>query len=319
MAANLRGTNFIAATTGEDQSNSNRETENTGNNTTEHNRAAAELTRELQNLEQRARSSNRPNRKTRKPLRKSHLPNPGQFVAKIKQLARDFFTDRENLETGEIWSSQQIGRSDDYQTPRTTEGNLDYSFSDLSLDLDARPHQSPQPKATSRDQGQSQQQRNTSETNREQNRKVETSRQQSLSELIDELQRSSQREEKIGIDELNQIRRFRNDAEIILTKYGRRNPQHSSCKAFEGENYRIEKDEKALRVIAKDGRGEIFNYPNDVNSWNLETKVVSHLAQKDRELFSGIVREIRQKQREAQIRWQKEQSQKQERGRGLER
>ena len=126
------------------------------------------------------------------------------------------------------------------------------------------------------------------------------------------------KKKKIGIDEFNQIRRFRNEAEIILAKYGRRNPPHSSCKAFEGENYRIEKDSIALRVIALDRRGEIFNYPNDVNSWNLETKVASHLTQKDRELFSGLVREIRQKQQEAQIRWQQEQLQKQQPSRGLE-
>ena len=196
LAANLRDLNFIAATTGADESNSHRETENTGDITTENNRAAAELTRELLHLEQRARSSHLQDRETRKPSSKSHSSNPGQFIAKIKQLARDFFTNSENLDPGEIWSTSQIGDGNGNQTPRTTQGNLDYSVDYQSVDLDARPRFSPQPKATSRNQGQSQQQRNTPQTNREQARKVETSPTPSLSELLDELQRSSPKEEK---------------------------------------------------------------------------------------------------------------------------
>lgn len=435
LAANLRDINSETTTTGEDQSNSHRETEQPRNSLTQDNRTAEELTRELQKLEQRARSSHRPNRETRKPSGTSHFSNPGQFIAKIKQLARDFFTDRENAETGEVWSSQQIGRSDDNQTPRTTQGNLDYSLGDLSVDLDTHPHQSSQPKTTSRDQGQSQQQRNSSQSNREQARQVEPPQSSPsptapLSQPLDQLHSSgkgnelntftphstkaqdtyarvplsqdevnqiiltatsvinkygSERDKKTilnnsfyqikkfsvfetygyrsyltidakdgrgrvltlkgqnfhpanlkvqenhltkqdvltfgkiqaVLDYLQQIRQFQENAITILMRYGKRNPQHPLYGTFEGENYRIEKDSKALRITAKDGRGEIFNYPSDLHTRNPDRDAVSNLNQEDVELFSSVAQQIKQQRREAELRWQKEQSQKRQRGRGL--
>lgn len=120
-----------------------------------------------------------------------------------------------------------------------------------------------------------------------------------------------------ALDYFEQIRQFYENAETILLRYGKRDPQHSFCRTFEGKNYRLERDEKVLRITAKDGRGEIFTYPSDPYTRDPEKKAVSNLNSKDVELFSSIVRQMKQKQREAKIRLEREQSQRQGRGRGL--
>ncbi len=358
------------------------------------------LTEQTPQLEQRAKRSNLKNRKTRKPSETSHSRNPGQFIAKIKQFASNIFTDNQNAETGEVWSSQQIGSSDDYQTPRTAQGNLDYSIDYQFGDLATQPHQSPQQNNTSRDQGQSQQQRNPSQSNREQARKVKPSPTAPLSQPLSKdevnqivltatsaIKHGSERNKKTTFnnsyyqiekfsgfetygyrsyltidakdgrgrlltmkghnfhpanlkvqennltkqdaltfekiqavfDYFQQIRQFKKNAETILLRYGKRNPQHSLYGTFEGSNYRIERDSKALRITVKDGRGEIFNYPSDLHTRNPEKKAVSNLNREDVELFSSIAQEIKQERREAPTRWQKEQSRKRQQGRGLER
>ncbi len=356
------------------------------------------LTEQTPQLEQRAKRSNLKNRKTRKPSETSHSRNPGQFIAKIKQFASNIFTDNQNAETGEVWSSQQIGSSDDYQTPRTAQGNLDYSIDYQFGDLATQPHQSPQQNNTSRDQGQSQQQRNPSQSNREQARKVKPSPTAPLSQPLSKdevnqivltatsaIKHGSERNKKTTFnnsyyqiekfsvfetygyrsyltidakdgrgrlltmkghnfhpanlkvqennltkqdaltfekiqavfDYFQQIRQFKKNAETILLRYGKRNPQHSLYGTFEGSNYRIERDSKALRITVKDGRGEIFNYPSDLHTRNPEKKAVSNLNREDVELFSSIAQEIKQERREAPTRWQKEQSRKRQQGRGL--
>ena len=407
LAANLRGTNSEAATTGEDQSNCNGEPEPTGNSVTENNRAAEELTREFKKLSQRARGSNRPNRETRKPSSHSDRQNPGRFIAKIKQFARDIFPDNENHKTGEIWNLQPTGRSDSHQTSRTTKGNWDYSLGDRSVDLDADPRFSPQPTDTSRNQRSSQQQRNSSQTNRESVRQVETPQpflspatppkrspnkdeiNQIILTAISAIKRYGlERERKttfnnnyyqiekfsvfetygyqsyltidaldgrgrlltmkgqnfhpanlkitenhlterdvftfekiqFALDRLQQIRQFQENAATILRLYGKRNNlPHPLYKTFEGENYRIERDEQALRITALDGRGEIFNCPSDLHTRNPEKKAVSNLNSKDVELFSNVARQIKQKQREAEQRRQKEQIQPRRQGWSFER
>ncbi len=359
------------------------------------------LTEQTPQLEQRAKRSNLKNRKTRKPSETSHSRNPGQFIAKIKQFASNIFTDNQNAETGEVWSSQQIGSSDDYQTPRTAQGNLDYSIDYQFGDLATQPHQSPQQNNTSRDQGQSQQQRNPSQSNREQARKVKPSQSSPLSQPLskDEVNQivltatsaikryGSERDKKTTfnnsyyqvekfsvfetygyrsyltidakdgrgriltlkgqnfhpanlktqenyltkqdvltfekiqsvLDYFQQIRKFKENAETILLRYGKRDPQHPLYGTFEGSNYRIERDEKALRITAKDGRGEIFNYPSAPYTRNPDREAISNLNREDVELFSSVAQEIKQERREAQLRWQKEQSQTRQQGRGLER
>ena len=441
MAANLRGTDSENTATGAEQSDTHRETENIRNETTEHNRAAAELTRELQNLEQRARNSHLQDREPRKPSIKSHLSNPGQLIKKIKQLTRDIFTDSENIETGEIWSTQLAGGSDNNQTPRTTQKHLDYSIDNQSRDMDNCSRLSSQSDNTSRNKRQSQQQRNTFETNRKETKqvKLEYSASESLSELLKELPKLAFNEEVMGInaysasisrlapdnynnnrvrlnkderkqiiltaisaldkygskidkkttfnndyykiekysvfetygyrsyltidahdgreriltmkgenfhpdnlnpvknrltkqdeltfkkiqsalDHLQQIRQLKKDAEMILWIYGKKDHSKvSDHRTFERDEYRIERDEKTLRITAKDGRGEIFKCPSNLSMPHPETKAVSNLSSFDIQWFRAINQQIEQKRREAQIRWEKEQSQRQERGRGLER
>ena len=444
LAANLRGTDPEAATTGADESNSYRETEQPGNNTTEDNRAAAELTRELQNLEQRAIRSNLQDRETRKPSGKSHSRNPGQFIKKIKQLTRDIFTNSSNIETGEIWSTQLAGGSNNNQTPRTTKKHLDNSIDNQSRDMDNHSRLSSQSENTSRNKRQSQQQRNTFETNRKQTKQVkpvkpEHSATSSLSDLLlKELPKLAFNEEVMGInaynasisrlapdnynnnrvrlnkderkqiiltaisaldkygsnidkkttfnndyyriekysvfetygyrsyltidahdgreriltlkgenfhpdnlnpvknrltkrdeltfnkiqsalDHLQQIRQLKENAEMILWIYGEKDHSKvSDHRTFEGENYCIERDEKTLRITAKDGRGEIFKCPSNMSMRHPETKAVSNLSLEDIQWFRTINQQIEQKRREAKIRTQqKEKQQKRQQDRGL--
>jgi hypothetical protein len=120
-------------------------------------------------------------------------------------------------------------------------------------------------------------------------------------------------------DYLQQIRQFQENAVTILKIYGKRNnSSHPLYKTFEGENYRIERDSESLRITAKDGRGEIFSYPSDLHIRNPEAEAVSKMERKDVEWLFNVALEIKQKLREAERRLEKEQSQKRERGRGLE-
>lgn len=106
---------------------------------------------------------------------------------------------------------------------------------------------------------------------------------------------------------------------MILCIYGKRdNSKVSDHRTFEGKDYRIERDEEAIRITARDGRGEILKCPSNLSMRHLETKAVSNLSSKDIQWFHTINQQIKQKRREAQIRTQqKEQSQKPERDRGL--
>jgi conjugative relaxase-like TrwC/TraI family protein len=404
LAENLRGTNREVATAGTDKSDFNRATEKPGNRVTETNREAEELTREFQKLEQRARSSSLKNREARNPAGTNLDRYPGQFVAKIKQFARDIFTDSENIETGQVRSSQPTGRSNDYQTSRAAQRSLDYSTDHQSGDLGTQPHQSPKQKNTSRDQGQSQQQRNPSQPNRGSTRQLEprhspASSTASLSQPLskDEVNQilltaasainrySSERDkkkifnspyyqikkfsvfetygyqsyftidakdgrgriltlsgqnfhpanlkvkenhltkqdvltfEKIQsvLDYFQQIRQIKENAETILLNYGKQVPQQSLSGTFEGKNYRIERDEQALRIIAKDGRGEILNYSTAPHTRYPENKAISNFNQEDVKFFDSLAQQIEQKQQEEERNRQRELSQEQQQGWGL--
>ena len=124
-----------------------------------------------------------------------------------------------------------------------------------------------------------------------------------------------------ALDYLQQIRQFKENATTILLKYGERDPQQpfKSYGLLEGKKYRIVSDEQALRIIAKDGRGEILNYPSDPYARNPEAQASANFNQKDVELFSNLAKQIEQEQREAERRWQFEQSQTRQQGWGLER
>ena len=78
-------------------------------------------------------------------------------------------------------------------------------------------------------------------------------------------------------------------------------------------------DEKAFRIIAKDGRGEILNYSSDPYARYPEKLADAKFNEKDVELFSNIAQKIEQKQREAEKTWRLEREQERERGWGLSR
>ena len=124
-----------------------------------------------------------------------------------------------------------------------------------------------------------------------------------------------------ALDYLPQIRQFKENAKTILLQYGERDPQQplKGYGTLEGKNYRLERDEEAFRIIAKDGRGEILNYPNDPYARHPETQAKAKFNQEDVDLFSHIARQIEQKRREAEQTRRLEREQKRERGWGLER
>ena len=400
LAENLRGTSIQAERTGTEQSDLNRETGEPGNSITESNRAAKELTRELQKLEQRAVGSDIKNRKTRKSIRTSH----SQHSEKNQQPAKDIGTDSENNLPRQVRNEQHLVRNKDNQPSRTTQGKRNDAADYHSGDLGTQPNNFSQQKDTSRNQGQSQQQRNSSETNREEILEII----QSLS-LVSPPQPLSQDEvnqilltarsavqrygrerddkrtfkndsyqiqkfsvfetyggrtyltidaldgrgrlltmkgqnfhptnlkvqenhlnkqdvltfEKIQsvLDYLQQIRQFKENAKTILLKYGERDKQQplKGYGILEGQNYRIISDEQAFRVIAKDGRGEIFNYSSDPYARHPEKLADAKFNQEDVDLFSNIVKQIKQKEQEAERQRESERSQKRERGRGLSR
>ena len=125
-----------------------------------------------------------------------------------------------------------------------------------------------------------------------------------------------------ALDYLQQMRQFKDNAQTILFKYGKRDQTRSlkgNGMILEGDKYRIERDEEAFRIIAKDGRGEILNYPSYPNTRYPETQAKAKFNQEDVDLFSNIVQQIEQKRREAERNRQLEQSQQRQRGRGLSR
>ena len=397
LAENLRGTSIQAERTGTEQSDLNRAAEKPGNNITESDRAAAELTRELQKLEQRARSSALKNRKTRK----SHLSSHSQHIEKNQQFTKDIGTDSENSLPRQLQSEQHLVRSNDNQTPRTDQGKGDYAADYHTGDLGTQPNNSSQQKDTARNQGQSQQQRNSSPTYREEARQVEPTAplpqplsQDEVNQILltatsaikrygrerdnlttfnndyYQIQKFSVFEtygyrgyltidskdgrgrlltmkgqnfhpanlkvqenrlnkqdvltfEKIqsALDYLQQIRQFKDNATKILLKYGERDLQQplKGYGTLEGQKYRIMSDEQAFRVIAKDGRGEILNYPSDPYARHPEAQASANFNQEDVELFSTLAKQIERSRREAERQWQKEQSQKRQQGWGLER
>ena len=432
LAENLRGTSIQAERTGTEQSDLNRETEKPGNNITESNRAAEELTREWKKLEQRAVGSDIKNRKTREP----HLSSHSQHSEKNQQFAEDIGTDSENNLPRQVRNKQYLVRNNDNQPSRNNQRERDYAADYHTGDLGTQPNNFSQQKDTARNQGPSQQQRNSSQTNRGEiletdtglptensvemralvGSEIDQSTPKNIVEEIEQLLSSSALQalseeevnqititalsainrygieenskrsfknkyykiekfsvsnnyggrsyltidaldgrgrlltlkgenynstnfrvqenhltkkdlvtfEKIqsALDYLQQMRQFKDNAQTIVFKYGKRDQTQSlkgHGRILEGDKYRIERDDETLRVIAKDGRGEILNYPNKPNTRYPETQAKAKFNQEDVELFSTIVKQIEQKRREAERTSLLEQSQTRQRGRGLSR
>jgi hypothetical protein len=125
-----------------------------------------------------------------------------------------------------------------------------------------------------------------------------------------------------ALDYYQQIRQFKQDAQTILWRLGERDPQNplSGYGMFEGQKYRIERDEQAFRIIANDGRGEILNYPNDPYARYPEVQASVNFTNEDVDLFRAAVSQIEQQQREAERqRLRQREQERQQNQRGLER
>ncbi len=386
-----------------DNTDNYREAENPTNSNTEPNRAAEDLAREFQRLEERVRSSDSKNRKARKSVGESFRELTAQFGEKIQQFARNLFADSEDAEQRQVQGIELDGRIDSRQTDRTAQGDLGYPTRDESNHLGTQPNLPTQQQSVARYQRQSQQQRDSFKSNREEARQVEPEslilpQQKPLSSeevnqilltANDALQRYGiERDNKTtfnnsyyqiqkfsvfetygyrsyltidaldgrgrlltlkgqnfhpsnlkveenrlteqdgqtfgtlqaALDYYQQIRQFKQDTEKILRFLGESDPQNplSGYGTFDGKNYQIISDKIAFRVIAKDGRGEIFNYPNDSHVRHPERQAGVHLTDEDLEFFSEAVSKLEQYLQQSQNELHEHQR-AQQRGKGLTR
>ena len=124
-----------------------------------------------------------------------------------------------------------------------------------------------------------------------------------------------------ALNYLQQVRQLFVDAKTILLKYGERDKRHpfKGYGTFEGKKYQIIFDEQELRIVAKDGRGEILNYPSASDDRYPEARAKANFTPEDVELFRRIVKQIEAERQGAEQRWQKEREQLRQRRRGLER
>jgi len=72
---------------------------------------------------------------------------------------------------------------------------------------------------------------------------------------------------------------------------------------FEGNNYRIVSNKESLKVIAKDGRGSIFNHDNDPNNYRAAIEAEVKFTDQDFQLFENYAQQLEQQKREAEQRW----------------
>jgi hypothetical protein len=123
-----------------------------------------------------------------------------------------------------------------------------------------------------------------------------------------------------ALDYYQQIRQFKQDTEKILRFLGESDPQNPSLGygTFNGHKYQIISDRIAFRVLAKDGRGEIFNYPNDSHVRHPEKQAEVHLTDEDLEFFSEAVSKLERYLQQSQNELHEHQR-AQQRGKGLTR
>lgn len=101
------------------------------------------------------------------------------------------------------------------------------------------------------------------------------------------------------LDYYQQVRQLKRDAERILWQYGVRENPLKSYGTFEGQKYRIVSDEQAFRIISKDGRGEILNYPDDPYTSHAEVRAQANFTQEDVDLFRTVASQIAQQREKA--------------------
>ena len=330
MATDLQRTSIQAKTPRRDNSELNRAAEKTGNNISSSNRAAAELTRELQELEQRAVGSDIKNRKIRKSERASY----SQHSEKNQQPAKDIGTDSENNLSRQVRNEQYLVRNKDNQPSRNTQRERDYATDYHTGDLGTQPNNFSQQKDTARNQGQSQQQRNSSQTHREEiletntvlptDFSVEMSRgsggsrgaggeknqsaPKNIVEEVEELLSSVSPPQPLSQDEVNQILLT---ARSAVQRYGR---ERDDKRTLNNDYYSIQKFSvfetygyrSYLTIDAKDGRGRILTMKGqNFHPANLKVQE-NHLNKQDVLTFEKIqsaldyLQQIRQLKKNAQ-------------------
>ena len=115
------------------------------------------------------------------------------------------------------------------------------------------------------------------------------------------------------------VRQLKKDAELVLWKYGVRDTSQGYMKGYgtyEGKAYQIVMDSNSLRIIAKDGRGEILNYPSDPYDYKAELKAKTNFSKLDCDLFRTKAEEIEQRRKEAERQYQQSQQIKRSSERG---
>jgi MobA/MobL family len=123
-----------------------------------------------------------------------------------------------------------------------------------------------------------------------------------------------------ALDYFQQIRQFKQDALELLRFLGERDPQSpfSGYGTLNGKKYQIISDKEAFRVLANDGRGEIFNGPNDSRVRHPEFQAEVHLTDSDLEFFSEAVSKIEQYLQQSRSE-QLEHQRKRQQGKGFSR
>jgi hypothetical protein len=123
-----------------------------------------------------------------------------------------------------------------------------------------------------------------------------------------------------ALDYYQQIRQFKQDTEKLLRFLGESDPQNplSGYGTLDGKKYQIISDSEAFRVIANDGRGEIFNYPNDSRVRHPEKQAGVHLTDEDLEFFREALSKLEQDLQQSRNELREHQRERQQR-KGLER
>jgi hypothetical protein len=112
-----------------------------------------------------------------------------------------------------------------------------------------------------------------------------------------------------ALDHYRQVRQLKDDAQRILLRDGVRDKSQDSTPTYryDGQKYQIVWDEQSFRITAKDGRGEILNYPSSPYEHHPEVKAKINFTPQDVELFCARANQIEQQQREAERSWQLQQ------------
>ena len=108
-----------------------------------------------------------------------------------------------------------------------------------------------------------------------------------------------------AINQIERVKQFKRYAQDIIWEKGELEPGKAlkGWGIFEGQNYQIVSDKESIKVIAKDGRGEIFNHSNDPNDYQAAIKAETQFTDQDFQVFENYAKQLEQQRREAEQRW----------------